>query len=426
MSTSRVAAVLGAGTVGNILEWYDFALYGYLAPVLTRVFFPGQDPLLGLVATLGIFASGFLMRPVGAVLFGHIGDTVGRGKALLLSVLLMAFPTFLLGCLPGYAQIGIWAPVALTVLRLLQGVSVGGEFTGSITYLAEEAPQGRRGLFASFAPFGANTGMLLGSAAGAWLTGTLSEDQMLSWGWRVPFWAGILLALVGILVRTRLLGQASIQEGRERPVHPLREVLTHHMGLLLRLMGITWFMAVGFYIPFTFLSTYISTQTQVPLSVSLEITTSAMLALILLEPLTGHFSDRWGRRPFMLASAAGLLVAAWPAFRVLSDGDPSNDLLVQLGLALLVSLFNGVYPSMLAEMVPPRVRMTLLSVGYGLGIGLFGGTAPLLATLLIDWTGDILAPAWYLMFSAALGLAMLLTMGAPSKESVGKAVSAAP
>jgi MHS family proline/betaine transporter-like MFS transporter len=400
--------VIGAGSVGNILEWYDFALYGYFTPILTKLFFPGDDELLGLIATLGIFASGYLMRPVGALLFGHIGDVFGRGRALLISVLLMAVPTFLMGCLPTHGQIGIWAPVLLTVLRLLQGVSVGGEFTGSITYLSEEAPEGHRGLFASFSTFGANVGMLLGAGVGSWLTASLSEPQLMSWGWRIPFWAGVLVASVGILIRSRVPEAAPARSPEREVLHPLREVMSNHLALLLRIVGITWFMAVSFYIPFIFMSTYLTTQTHVPLSISLEITTLAMLTLILLEPLTGHFSDRYGRKPFMLASAIGLLLSAWPVFRVLTDGNPSNDLLAQMLLAALVSLFNGVFPAMMAEMVPLRVRMTLLSLGYGLGMGLFGGTAPLVATLFIQWSGNITAPAWYMMFSAGLGLILLL------------------
>jgi len=401
--------VVAAGSVGSIMEYYDFALYGYFTPILTKLFFPEASPVIGLIATLGVFASGYLMRPVGAFIFGHIGDTVGRGRALFLSILLMAIPTFLLGCLPTYGQIGFWAPVLLVILRLLQGISVGGEFTGAMIYLAENAPKGRSGFFASFATAGANIGMLLGSGVGAFIASALNDQQLMSWGWRVPFWFGLAVALQGIVIRAKSKAEKPMISPGEKQINPIREVLTTHFGLLMRLTGITWFIAVGFNITFTYLSTYLAAQTHVPLAVALEINSVAMLVLIVMEPLAGHLSDRYGRKPFLLVSAVGLMLLAWPAFRIMTDGNPDNDLWIQCVLAVLVSLFNGVYPAMMVEMVPVRIRMTLLSLSIGLGLGVFGGTAPLFSTLLIQWTGSNTAPAFYLIFSAVLGFVLILT-----------------
>ncbi|MCB0626203.1 MAG: MFS transporter, partial [Saprospiraceae bacterium] len=213
------AMTITAGVAGNILEWYDFAVYGFFAPVLGKLFFPSDDPTTSLIASFGAFAAGFLMRPVGGALFGYIGDRIGRKRALNLSVILMAIPTFMIGLMPTHAQIGVTAAVVLVLLRMLQGLSVGGEYTSSIVYLAESAPEGKRGLFTSSSLMGAIGGILLGSFLGSLLSGMLTDAQLQSWGWRIPFLFGILVAGVGFLIRRHMPETLSEQEKTENPLH---------------------------------------------------------------------------------------------------------------------------------------------------------------------------------------------------------------
>ncbi|MBI5584959.1 MAG: MFS transporter [Deltaproteobacteria bacterium] len=403
---------IAVGSVGNIMEWFDFSIYGYFAPVIARVFFPAGDHFLSLLATLGIFASGFLMRPLGAAYFGHLGDTRGRSRALVLSVVLMAVPTCLMGFLPTYAQAGIWAPVMLTLLRLIQGFSVGGELTGSITYMAEQAPAAHRGFFTSFATFGTVSGFLLGSLTGAVITENFSEDLLFSWGWRTAFWCGILLGAAIFIVRRGLLADSPSGTGLPEPGghrSPVREVLSQHRPLLARIFGIASFIAVSYYMITVYLSTFLSSETHLPLPMALKINTLAMGVLIVLVPLMGALSDRWGRKPLMLASSLGFVLLSYPLFHLLSNGVPWDDLMAQLVFVVLIALYEGTYPALLAEICPARVRMTAFSLSFNLSMAVLGGTTPLVATLLIRELDTKAAPSFYLIL---VGLVcFLVTLG---------------
>jgi MHS family proline/betaine transporter-like MFS transporter len=413
---------IAVGSVGNIMEWFDFSIYGYFAPVIAQVFFPAGDHFLSLLATLGIFASGFLMRPLGAAFFGHLGDTRGRSRALVLSVVLMAVPSCLMGFLPTYAQVGIWSPMMLTVLRLIQGFSVGGELTGSITYMAERAPVAHRGFFTSFATFGTVCGFLLGSLTGAVITKNLSDDLLLSWGWRMAFWCGILLGAAIFIVRRGLLPQSCAATGSGQSAvcpSPIRETLSHHRPLLARIFGIVSFIAVSYYMITVYLSTFLSTEAHLPLPMALRINTLTMGVLIILVPLTGALSDRWGRKSLMLASSLGFIFLSYPLFWVLSNGHPLGDLIAQLVFVVLVALYEGTYPALLAELCPARVRMTVFSLSFNLSMAVLGGTTPLVATLLIRELNTKAAPSFYLIL---VGMAcFLLTLGI--RETKGRSLS---
>ena len=236
--------VVTAGVIGNVLEWYDFAVYGYFAPILATLFFPDGDRTLSLLAAFGAFAVGFLMRPVGAALFGHIGDRYGRARALLLSVALMAIPTVVMGLLPTYDSIGLAASLLIVLLRMCQGLAVGGEFTSSIVFLAEHAPPRRRGFFSSWAMFGATAGTMLGALVGAALSSTLSQEALAAWGWRVAFIAGIAVAVVGVILRRNMFDLPPV----ESAVSPVKRAFTEHFGPLIAEMqylqrsypGLSW------------------------------------------------------------------------------------------------------------------------------------------------------------------------------------------
>ncbi len=246
-----------AGVAGNVIEWYDFAVYGYFAQTIGQHFFPSKDPIASLIAAFGVFAAGFLMRPVGGLVFGHIGDRTGRKAALTLSVIAMAVPTFLIGLLPDYAQIGVVASVLIVILRLVQGLSVGGEYTTSVVFLVEGAAPGRRGLTGSWSVFGAVAGILLGSAVGAILTSILPQDTVYAWGWRVPFLLGLVVGLSGLYIRRRI-PEAQVQSVDEKPAtSPVVEAFRTEWRAMLRVAGFNVLNAVGFYMIFVYVATYL-------------------------------------------------------------------------------------------------------------------------------------------------------------------------
>jgi MHS family proline/betaine transporter-like MFS transporter len=403
-----------AGTIGNVMEWYDFAVYGYFVSVIAKHFFPDDDPTTSLIAAFGAFAAGFVMRPVGGLVFGHIGDCFGRKAALTVSVVAMAIPTFLIGVLPDYSVLGAAAPALLVLCRMVQGLSVGGEFTTSIIYLVEGAPPHRRGLAGSWSGFGATAGVLLGSAVGALTTSLLSEDVLHSWGWRVPFLAGLLVGVGGLLVR----------HGLPEPVKPVGHVgrspvinaLRREWRAILQVVGLALLMGVAFYLIFVYLVTYFTDVVHLKEAVSLQINTANMIVLLLVTPIAALLSDRFGRKPVLLAGAVGLFVAAYPMFWLLHHSDPWLDFGGQLGFAVLAALFFAVVPVTMVEAFPTNVRCSAIAVGYNLALGLIGGTSPMVATFLIQRTNDDLSPAYYLMAAAVISLGTVLTLRETSRQ----------
>ena len=408
-----IKKTLLAGAIGNVLEWYDFALYGYFAPVFAGLFFPSAHPALSLMTAFGVFSIGFLARPLGAVLFGYWGDTVGRRDALAWSILLMAIPTCLVGILPTYETIGLAAPLALTVCRFLQGLSVGGEFTGSVTFLVEHAEPTQRGYVGSWAGFSAQVGALLGSGVGALIALSLTEEALHQWGWRVPFVMGGFIAVVGWYLRTKTRESPAFERVRQSgalSTFPLREIFENHNTALAQLIGLVWLHGVAFYLLYVYLTTYLVTVTTVPLGVVLSLNTGCMTLLALLIPVMGWWSDRVGQKPILIFGAAGLAILAYPLFLWLTSGRVPLMIAAHVLLTVLVSCYMGPFFAAIAELFPTQQRYTGLSVGSNVASALFGGTAPLLATLLIEWSGNTLAPSFYLSLSATVSLAAAVTL----------------
>jgi MFS transporter, MHS family, proline/betaine transporter len=412
-TTRSIKKTLLAGAIGNVLEWYDFALYGYFAPVFAVLFFPSAHPSISLITAFGVFAIGFLARPLGAMLFGYWGDTVGRRDALAWSVLLMAIPTCLVGLLPTYETIGVAAPLALTLCRFLQGLSVGGEFTGSVTFLVEHAARSQRGYVGSWAGFSAQLGALLGSGAGALFALTLTHDALHQWGWRVPFVMGGLIAVVGWYLRTKAKESPAFERVRlagALSTSPLRDVITNHRTALAQLIGLVWLHGVAFYMLYVYMTTYLVTVTTVPLGTVLTLNTVCMTLLALLIPMTGWLSDTAGQKPLLIIGAAGLAILSYPLFLWLTSNDLPFMIAAQVLFTLLVSCYMGPFFAAIAELFPTRQRYTGLSIGYNIASALFGGTAPLVATLLIEWSGNTLAPSFYLSLCAAVSLVVAITL----------------
>lgn len=388
-----------AGSVGGAVEWYDFAIYGTLAPSIAKAFFPAHDPLVAMLATFGIFAIGFAARPVGAVIFGYFGDRFGRRVALLASVLLMGVCTALMAVLPTYTDIGVLAPAILTLLRVAQGLSVGGEFSSASVYLAEHAPPARRGFLTAITEFATVWGFLLGALVGAITAGIVGEAAMADWGWRIPFALGGVLALAILFVRSGMPESPVAEIAREASAPPLFALLRNHWRELVHLTALTSFGAICFYTVFVYATSFQEGTLKIPTATALDINTLGVAVMAPMVLLSGFLSDRWGRRRvFFIAGAAGVLLT-WPLFGLLTHDDVVVVGVGQVGFGLVFGFTYGVIPATIAELFPTEVRCS----GW-----------------LVATTGNAMAPAFYLI-AAAL---MLLVATVFLKERAGTPLTA--
>ena len=397
-----------AGAIGNVLEWYDFAIYGFFAATIGRQFFPRANELDSLIAAFGVFAAGYLMRPIGGLVFGYVGDTYGRKATLVLSTAAMAIPTFAIGLLPTAAQVGALAPMLLVAFRLLQGFSIGGEYTGSLVYLVERAQPHRRGLFGTFSILGAGVGTLAGSATAALVSGLLPDDAVESWGWRLPFLAGILIGLVGLYLRRRMPQAHQGSGAEEASLAKLAHALRTEWPAIPKIAGLNVMHAVAFFMIFIYMKTYLQEQVGIARTEALVITRIALMALMALTAAFGALSDRVGRKPVLIASAIAMVLCAYPLLLVMNV--PSFGVLLagQLAFAVIVGAYAGTAPATIAEMLPHGIRVTGSSLGYNLCMALFGGTTPVITIYLIKVTHTDLTPAFYLMAAAAVSLAVVI------------------
>jgi len=390
--------IVWAGIVGNVMEWYDFAIYGFLARTIGSLFFPADDPNSSLLAAL--------MRPLGAILFGHIGDRVGRGPALLWSVVAMAVPTLIMGLLPTYAEIGIWASILMLLCRMMQGLAVGGEYTSSAVFLAETAEPHRRGAASAWAVVGATSGILLGSAVGALVLNVLPLDQVVAWGWRIPFIFGVLVGVAGFIIRRRLPFDKPVAHKGS----PLLQALREHPVAMLQAVAISLVNAVAFYLIFVYLIAWLKLAADLGARTALQINSLNMVIMIGVMLVTSRLSDRIGRRPILLTASIGLVLFSWPLFQLMRTGEVFYVFLGQLGFTLLIGPYNSINPIVLCEIFPRHVRCSAVSAAYNLSFGLAGGTAPALVTWLIESTGDTSMPAFYIMACAAISAAAAFSL----------------
>ena len=396
-----------SGMIGNALEWYDYALYGHFAAIISVLYFPSSSVYISMISTFGVFAAGFLMRPVGAIFFGFIGDRYGRKMALSLAILMMAIPTGCIGILPTHAQIGIWAPILLTLIRLFQGLSLGGEFSGAIAFVAEHAPQNRRGFFSCSAMFSAAVGILMGSLVATLLAQMMSAEDLKNWGWRIPFVVGLMIGLVGMYIRTQLDESPHYEEAKAKgklSKTPLRTAFRQYPMEMLQAIGIYLTVTVPFYMLVVFLNTFTTKILGYPVSDSLLMNTCAMLVLMATIPISGYYSDKVGRKPILIASAIGFGVLAYPIFLLLTQGGFWGALAAQMVFAALVGIYTAPIPAVLVEMFPTSVRYTGMSLAYNVSATVFGGTTPIVATWLVERTGSNTAISAYLIVCAVITL----------------------
>lgn len=391
--------IITASMVGNGLEWYDFAIYGHMAVVLRELFFPEFAPVVGLIATYGVFAAGFIARPIGAVFFGWLGDTYGRRIALTVAVLMMAIPTGCIGLLPTYETMGIVAPILLTIIRVLQGLSLGGEFSGSMTFMVEHSPQKKRGFIGSMAMSSLIIGFMLGSVV-ANIFSAMPEDAFLSWGWRVPFILGIAIGLVGFYIRTHC-DESPTYEAAKQDGHlsdsPVKEVFSNYWREMLEAFAIYMTVTMPFYLVAIYFISFNELHMGLEKSESLSVNTINLLFMLVAFPISAWVSDRVGRKKVLMIISFMLLVLIVPIFMSFESGNYTQIVMLQGFLAFLVGCYLGPVPALLVEMFPTSVRYTGMAIPYNITAAMFGGTTPMVCVWLIDATGDTVSVAYYVM-----------------------------
>jgi len=401
--------VITAACIGNALEWYDIAVYSYFAVYISQAFFDNTDPAVGLLLTLGTFAVSFLIRPIGAMVIGGYADRAGRTPALSLSLGLMVLGTLLICIMPTYASIGVLASVGILVARLIQGFAAGGEFGSATAMMVEHLP-GRRGFAASWQFTSQAASALIAAVLGTVLTSTMSEATLNSWGFRIPFIVGLLVGPVGIYIRRHVpepepTAEALADTG---PKTPVRDVLRgHKVAVLLTIGALAVTTCLNYMI--TYIPTYAIRTLDLPANSGFIATVAGALVLLLVTPLAGHLSDRWGPVPLMLPAAALVLVLIYAMFSLMVAAPGVGVLvLVVAGMALLKGTYFGPLGGLMAGLFPTRVRATGMAVGYNIGVAIFGGFTPLVAQWLLGSTGNDAAPALWVMIAAVASISALV------------------
>ncbi len=403
----RTSSILAAIT-GNVIEWYDFTLYLFLAPVIAHNFFPAQNQVNAMLSTFMIFAVGFFIRPLGAVIFGHLGDRLGRTVTLKISILLISLPTIAIALLPNYQHWGIYAGLCLVICRLLQGLSIGGEFAGSMIYLSEMAPPNRRALASCMTNNGSNFGILCATLTAALFTSLMSESAFYDYGWRFPFLLGGILGLIGLWLRSDIAESpvfASLQDKAKLHSVPLLVIFRHYKKEVLHIFMLLIFAACGSYVLMDFMSTYLHQYFHYTLAAALKIATVYNVMTFGLVMVAAKLSDYVGRKPMLLIAALGYVLCSIPCFYMLQH-DGSWWWL--LPLVIFYCIEEATVPVTMAEMFPAAARYTGISVGYNFAMALVGGTSPLINTWLVAKMNSPLVIGCYLALGAAISLYVIL------------------
>ncbi|MFI8911938.1 glycine betaine/L-proline transporter ProP [Streptomyces sp. NPDC053513] len=433
---AAVKRAVRAASLGNAMEWFDFGIYAYLAVTLGHVFFPSGNDTVQLLSSFATFAVAFLIRPLGGMVFGPMGDRLGRKKVLALTMILMAVGTFAIGLIPSYATIGFWAPALLVLFRMLQGFSTGGEYGGASTFIAEYAPDRRRGYFGSFLEFGTLAGYVGAAGLVTALTAWLGTDTMEAWGWRVPFLVAGPLGLVGLYLRLRLDETPAFQKLESEsaraseaadPVETstkgdLAKIFRQQWPALILCVALVGAYNITDYMLLSYMPTYLSDELGYSETHGLLVLLLVMVLLMLIITQVGRLNDRFGRKPVLMTGMLGFLLLSLPAFLLIGQGGVAAITagMLMLGLSLVCML--GTMSAALPALFPTEVRYGSLSVGYNLSTSLFGGTTPLVITALIGATGSNLMPAYYAMGAALVGVIAVACM----KETARRPLEGSP
>ena len=388
--------------IGNALEYYDFFLYSFFVSIIAPHFFPSSDPLSTLMMGFGVFAVGFIARPIGALFFGHFGDKYGRKKALFLTLLLMAASTVAIGLLPVYERIGIFAPLFLVLFRLLQGFAAGGEVNGVAVFGLEQTVPAKCGFIGAFLTSSAGMGAMLATAMGVLFTNSLMPD----WAWRIPFCFGGLVAFVGLYLRRSL----SESDQKKTLKMPLLYILQNHRASFLKAIGIGGFLHVPFYIIVGYMNPTMHAKAMISSTELMLMNTAVTCIGVLIIPILGHFSDKIGHGRLMLWGGLGQIVAALPVFMIYTTGNFSQILWAQIGLLMVAEAFVAPSNAYLNTLFPPECRYSGVAFGSCLGTAIFGGTTPLMCNQLAAFIDPLWGPALYLMGTALLGMFAVMTV----------------
>ena len=415
---NRTKMMLSAG-IGHFIEWFDFGLYGTLAAIIATNFFASGDPVIGLLKSFAVFGSGFLMRPLGGLFFGSMGDRLGRRTVLVTVIVITSCSTFVMGILPTWHQVGILAPVLLVITRLVQGFAAGGESSGVITYLAESAKPSRRATLTCWSENFSFMAFVCGSGLVLFLTHTLGESAMNDWGWRIPFLLAAPLGLGGLYMPRNMEDASEIKKLKQTgklEKSPLRKSLSTSSRALLFCTGFVVVKAVSSWVLQSFMPGYLSTHLHYSKTDAYLITTLGLLSVAVCMPITGYLSDIWGRRPLMLMGCGGFILLTYPAMLVMSQGSVGTSIAAMSMLGVFVAMFNGGCGAAMVELFPTAIRYGSIAIAYNLTVAIFGGVTPLASASLISLTGDPLSPAWYVMITALISFIAVWL----AKETAGK------
>ena len=424
---AKMRKAITAAALGNAMEWFDFGVYGFVAYVLGKVFFPDVSPSVQMIAALATFSVPFLIRPLGGLFFGALGDKYGRQKVLAATIVIMSLSTFAIGLIPSYATIGIWAPILLLLAKMAQGFSVGGEYTGASIFVAEYAPDRKRGFLGSWLDFGSIAGFVLGAGVVVLISTLLGEEQFLEWGWRVPFFLALPLGMIGLYLRHALEETPAFQQHVEKleqgdreglargPRVSFKEVATKHWRSLMTCIGVVAVTNVTYYMLLTYMPSYLSHNLHYSENHGELIIIAIMVGMLFVQPLIGFVSDKIGRRPFIICGSVGLFFLAVPAFYLINSGKLGLIFAGLLMLAVLLNFFIGVMASTLPAMFPTHIRYSALASAFNVSV-LIAGLTPTAVAWLVESTNNLYMPAYYLMVIAIVGLVTGVTM----KETANK------
>ncbi|MEM7122606.1 MAG: MFS transporter [Pseudomonadota bacterium] len=412
--------VVAAG-FGNVLEWYDFGVYGFFAVTIGKQFFPSDDPVASLLSAFAAFAVGYAGRPIGAIVLGHMADRYGRKPILVATIAVMGLSTFAIGILPSYYAIGLAAPILLVLLRLVQGFAVAAEYASSTVFLMEHAPKQRRAFISSWSMTGQFLGLILGSGLGALMGNLLDEAQMQTWGWRIPFLFGMVISLIGYLMRRKLTETPDFEAIDSADQMPVKDVFRTAWRSIVCYICMILLGGVGFYIAFIYAVSDLTVHMHLSTARALDINTLALFVIMITVPVAGLLADRIGRKPLAFSAAAGTIVLAWPLWWLIHRESFALILAGQTAMGVVFAMGWAVYSLMMAETLEPRLRCSVVAIGNGIAYGIFGGLTPLLTTYLVERTGNDFAPVYVMIALAVLSFLAVLRLPETRPRMDGKA-----